>query len=154
VRWSNFLFSLLGVSLAFWAYDLATTFYAIDVARVAYEVNPLGWPLGALGAFTYYAPTVVLTYMLLFRIRQKTSLYAAVPIAVVALLMGSMNLHAAIGNFQFFLTYAFIPAGIRYNLLFFVIAVDLVYAAVLGLAIRRQLLHRQATLVQPNHPLC
>ncbi|XES78428.1 MAG: hypothetical protein ACBZ72_06025 [Candidatus Bathyarchaeia archaeon] len=134
--------------------DLATTFYAIAVARVAYEVTPLRWPLGALGAFTYYAPTVVLTYILLFRIRQKTSLYAAVPIAVVALLMGSMNLHAAICNFHFFLAYAFIPAGIRYNLLFFVIAVDLVYAAVLGLAIRRQLLHRQATLPQSNRPLC
>ncbi len=139
--------------MAFWAYDLATTFYAIDVARVAYEVNPLGWPLGALGALTYYAPTVVLTYVLLFRIRQKTSLYAAVPIAAVALLMGSMNLNAAIGNFQFFLAYASIPVGIRYNLFAVILAVDLVYAATLGLAVRRQFSHKQCNLVPVKNNL-
>jgi hypothetical protein len=102
-KWGSILFSLQGAVLAFWAFDLATTFYVVNIARVATEINPLGWPLGALGALAYYAPTVILSYMLIFRIKQKTSLYAAIPITAVALCMGSMNLNAGIGNFGFFI---------------------------------------------------
>jgi hypothetical protein len=135
-KWSSFLFALLGVALACWVYDLATTFYAIDIARVAFEVNPLGWPLGALGAFAYYGPTVTLTYVLLFRIRQKMSLYAAVPITLVALYMAAMNLNAGVGNFAFFLENAALSVGIRYNLLALVATVDLAYAVMLAKAIK------------------
>jgi hypothetical protein len=145
-KWSHLLFALQGAALACWAYDLATTFYAIDIARVAYEVNPLGWPLGALGAFAYYVPTIILTYILLFRIKQKTSIYAAVPVTAVALFMGSMNLNAGIGNFQFFVTYAWLPLEIRYSLLATILAVDLVCAATVATSIRRHILNGQEKL--------
>ncbi|HTY75574.1 MAG TPA: hypothetical protein VMD05_08415, partial [Candidatus Nanoarchaeia archaeon] len=125
-------------ALACWAYDLATTFYAINVARVAAEINPLGWPLGALGAFAYYFPTVILTYILLFRLREKISFYAAVPMTVVALLMSSMNLNAGIGNFAFFVWTASLSAPISYNLTAFVAILDLVFVAILLSASRKK----------------
>ncbi len=131
-KWSAVLFSLQGVALACWMFDLATTFYAIDIARVATEINPLGWPLGALGAFAYYAPTVILTYVLLFRIKQKVSLYAAIPMTAVMLYMGLMNLNAGVGNYQFFIVTASLAGDIRFNLLAVIVAVDLVYALVLA----------------------
>lgn len=131
-KWSQILFSLQGVVLACWAYDLVTTYYAIDVARVATEINPLGWPLGAVGALVYYAPTVVLTYVLLFRIKQKVSFYTAIPITALSLYMGSMNLNAAIGNFNFFVETAWLATGTRYVLLATVAAVNLVFIAVLA----------------------
>jgi hypothetical protein len=140
---SNFLFALQGAALACWVYDLATTYYAIDVARIAYEVNPLGWPLGAIGALVYYAPTVILTYVLLFRVKERISVYAAIPMTLVVLCMGSMNLNAGIGNFNFFLTSACLPTGIRYNLLAIILLADLVYAATLATVARRQIFHKQ-----------
>jgi len=143
------LFALLGVALACWAYDLATTFYAIDVARVAFEVNPLGWPMGALGALAYYGPTVVLTYVLLFKVRQKMSLYAAVPITLVALSMGAMNLNAGVGNFGFFLEYASISASIRINLLALVAAVDLAYVALMAKVARNSVLQKKTKNLNP-----
>ncbi len=54
-KWRYLLFSFQGVALAFWMFDIATTFYAINVTGLAIELNPLGWPLGILGAFAYYA---------------------------------------------------------------------------------------------------
>jgi len=41
-KWRNLLFSFQGVALAFWMLDILTTFYAINVTRLAYELNPLG----------------------------------------------------------------------------------------------------------------
>lgn len=148
-KWSSILFALLGVALACWAYDLATTFYAIDVARVAFEVNPLGWPLGALGALAYYGPTVILTYVLLFRIRQKMSLYAATPIILVALCMGVMNLNAGVGNFSFFLDTASISAGIRYNLLALIVVVDLAFAGMMAKVARNNVLQKKTKNLNP-----
>ncbi|MFB3890213.1 MAG: hypothetical protein ACE14S_12040 [Candidatus Bathyarchaeia archaeon] len=129
---SHVLFALQGVALACWAFDLATTFYAIDVARVATEINPLGWPFGALGAFAYYGPTVALSYVLLFRMRQKVSVFAAIPMTTVMLLMGSMNLNAGIGNYGFFLSTASLAAEIRFSLLVVVLAANVVYALLLA----------------------
>jgi hypothetical protein len=126
-KWSNLLFALQGISLACWGYDLATTFYAINVARVATEINPLGWPLGAAGALSYYGPTIILSYLLLFKIRQKSSLYAAIPMTIVALLMGAMNFNAGIGNFDFFLANASLASSVRNNLLVLVASVDILY---------------------------
>jgi hypothetical protein len=139
---SYVLFGLQGVALACWAYDLATTFYAINISRLAFEINPLGWPLGAMGALAYYAPTVILTYVLLFKIKQKTSLCAAIPITVIALLMGSMNLNAGLGNFRIFLIFASVPTAIRYNLLAIILAVDFGCAATLAAAARRSVFGR------------
>ena len=131
-KWSQILFSLQGVVLACWAYDLLTTYYAIDVARVATEINPLGWPLGVMGAFAYYVPTIILTYVLLFRLKQKVSFYTAILITALSLYMGSMNLNAGIGNFNFFVETAWLATGTCYVLLTTVVAVNLVFIAILA----------------------
>jgi hypothetical protein len=52
-KWRNLLFSFQGIALALWMYDIVTTFYAINVTGLAVEINPLGWPLGILGAFAF-----------------------------------------------------------------------------------------------------
>jgi hypothetical protein len=116
-RWRSLLFSLQGVALAFWMYDLATTFYAINVTHLAYELNPLGWPLGVLGALAYYGPTLLGSYLLLFRINERHALYAAVPLTIVALGMSSMNLIAGAQNFQVFIDTTALASGVRYSLL-------------------------------------
>lgn len=145
----GFLFALQGAAMACWAYDLATTFYAINVARVATEINPLGWPLGAVGALSYYAPTVILTYVLLFRLKAKISFYAAIPITAVALLMGAMNLNAGVGNFTFFVWTASLSSPMRYYLMGLMATVDLVYAAVFASApIKRMLEMRKPAFVK------
>ena len=134
------LFGLQGAALACWAYDLATTFYAINIARVATEINPLGWPLGAAGALSYYAPTVILTYVLLFKLKAKISFYAAVPITAVALLMSSMNLNAGVDNFNFFVLTASLSAPTRYNLMALIATVDFAFAATLLATSRKRVL--------------
>ncbi len=116
-KWRKLLFSFQGVALAFWMFDLATTFYAINVTGLAVELNPLGWPLGILGALTYYAPTLVFSYILLFKIRDKISLYAAIPLTLITLGMGSMNLIAGAQNFQVFADTAALASGVRFGLL-------------------------------------
>jgi hypothetical protein len=135
-KYGGFLFALQGAALACWAYDLATTYYAVDVARIAYELNPLGWPLGALGALVYYAPAVTFTYLLLFRIKDKTAYYAAIPMAAISLCMGAMNLYAGIGNF--FLVTAWLPTATRYSLLALVLSVDLACLVTLAVTAKRQ----------------
>ena len=82
-KWRNLLFSFQGVALAFWMFDIATTFYAINVSGLAVELNPLGWPLGILGAFAYYAPTLAFSYVLLFKIKERIALYAALPLTLI-----------------------------------------------------------------------
>jgi hypothetical protein len=138
-KWASMFFALQGVALACWAYDLTTTFYAIDIARVAVEINPLGWPLGALGAMSYYVPTVLLSYVLLFRLKQRVSLYAAVPVTIVALMMGLMNLNAGAQNFKFYIITAWLPLNMRSSLLAIVLASDLAFAAIFTAAITRKL---------------
>jgi hypothetical protein len=146
-RFSDILFALQGAALACWAYDLATTFYAIDVARVATEINPLGWPLGALGALSYYVPTVILTYVLLFRLKAKISFYGAIPITAVALIMGSMNLNAGVGNFTFFVWTASLSTPMHYYLMAVIVTVEFVCAAIFASAsIKRMLETRKLTI--------
>ena len=87
-KWRNLLFSFQGVVLAFWMFDITTTFYAINVTGLAVELNPLGWPLGILGAFAYYAPTLVFSYVLLFKMKDRVAFYAAVPLTLITLGMG------------------------------------------------------------------
>jgi len=126
-KWGNFLFALQGAALACWIFDLITTFYAVDITKMAFEINPLGWPLGALGALAYYGPTITLSYILIYRINQKVSLYGAIPITFVALYMGSMNFNAGINNFEFFIATANLPSRIGINLLSVLVVLDLVY---------------------------
>lgn len=115
-KWRNLLFSVQGVALAFWAFDILTTFYAINITGLAVELNPLGWPLGILGAFAYYGPTVVFSYVLLFRTKERISLYAAVPLTLVTLGMSTMNLMAGAQNFQVFVDTAALATGVRFGL--------------------------------------
>lgn len=149
-KYGSILFALQGAALSCWAYDLATTFYAINIARIATEINPLGWPLGAVGALSYYAPTVILTYVLLFRLKTKTSFYAAIPITAVALLMSSMNLNAGIGNFTFFVWTTSLSAPVSYYLLAFIATVDLTFVAILALAPKRRMLNAQRLTIAKN----
>ncbi len=79
-KWRNLLFSFQGVALGFWMFDILTTVYAINVTGLAIELNPLGWPWGILGALVFFGPTLVFSYVLLFRIKEKISMYAALPI--------------------------------------------------------------------------
>ena len=116
-KWRNLLFSLQGAALAFWAFDVATTFYAINVTGLAVELNPLGWPLGILGAFIYYGPTFVFTYVLLFKIKESITLYAAVPLTLLTLAMSTMNLMAGAQNFQVFIDTATLATGVCFGLL-------------------------------------
>lgn len=124
-KWRNLLFSFQGVGLAFWMFDIATTFYAINVTGLATELNPLGWPLGILGAFAYYAPTLVFSYVLLFKIKESISLYAAIPLTLVTLGMGMMNLVAGALNFLVFVYTAALATGVLYGLLALIVTVNL-----------------------------
>jgi hypothetical protein len=116
-KWRNLLFSVQGAALAFWAFDIATTFYAINVTGLAVELNPLGWPLGILGAFIYYGPTVVFSYVLLFKIKESITFYAAIPLTLLTLGMSTMNLMAGAQNFQVFVDTAALATGVRFGLL-------------------------------------
>ena len=124
-KWRNLLFSFQGVALAFWMFDIATTFYAINVTGLAVELNPLGWPLGILGASAYYAPTLVFAYILLFKMKESIAFYASIPLTLITLGMGVMNLMAAAQNFQVFVDTAMLATGIQYGLLSLIITVNL-----------------------------
>jgi hypothetical protein len=124
-KWRNLLFSFQGVALAFWMFDIATTLYAINVTGLATELNPLGWPVGILGAFAFYGPTLICSYVLLFKIKESISFFSAIPLTLVTLGMGTMNLVAGAQNFQVFVDTAAIATGIRYGLLALVVSVNL-----------------------------
>ena len=134
-KWRNMLFSFQGVVLAFWMFDIATTFYAINVTGLAVELNPLGWPLGIFGAFAFFGPVLVFSYVLLFKLKEKVSLYAALPLTMLALGMGAMNLLAGAQNFQVFVDTASLAVNMRFELLALAVGFDL---AVL-LALKRAL---------------
>ncbi len=130
-RWRNLLFSFQGVALGFWLFDILTTFYAIDVTRTSIELNPLGWPLGILGAFAFYGPTLVFSYILLFRLKEKVSFYAAFPLTLITLGMSVMNLAAGAQNFQVFVETASLESGVQYGLLELILATNLIVLLVL-----------------------
>jgi hypothetical protein len=125
-KWRNLLFAFQGVALAFWSFDLLTTFYAIDITGLAIELNPLGWPLGILGAFAFYGPVLVFSYVLLFKLKETISFYAALPLTLLTLVMASMNLLAGAQNFQVFVDTAVLAANVRYGLLVLVLAINFV----------------------------
>jgi len=124
VNWRHLLFGFQGAALAFWTYDVATTFYAINLTGLATELNPLGWPLGILGAAAYYLPTVALSYVLLFRLKGNVALYAAVPYTLVTVAMASMNLFAGAQNFQVFVDTALLAPNVRLDLVASIAALD------------------------------
>ena len=152
-RIRGILFSLQGVALACWAFDLTTTFYAIDVTRLATEVNPLGWPIGILGALMYYGPTVVMTYVLLFKIKQKSSIYVGIVLSAVMLGMGALNFDAGAQNLRVFLATAHIMPELRFNLLTVVLAADVVSIAAFTRILCKHPFKRPEKLNHPNSSL-
>jgi hypothetical protein len=128
----SLLFSLQGVALAFWSFDLITTFYAINVTGLAVELNPLGWPLGMLGAFAFYGPTLVFSYVLLFKLKDMVALYAAIPLSVITMGIGLMNLFAGAQNFQVFVQTASLAAGVRFELLALIAGLNLAVPFILS----------------------
>ncbi len=124
-KWRNLMFSFQGVALGFWLFDILTTFYAINIARTSIELNPLGWPWGILGALVFYGPTLVFSYVLLFRLKEKVSFCAALPLTLITLGMGVMNLVAGAQNFQVFVQTASLEVGVRYGLLELIVAANL-----------------------------
>ena len=130
-RWRNLLFSFQGVALGFWLFDILTSFYAINVTRTSIELNPLGWPWGILGAFAFYGPTLVFSYILLFKLTEKFSFYAAFPLTLITLGMSVMNLAAGAQNFQVFFETASLESGVRYGLLELILATNLIVLLVL-----------------------
>ena len=116
-KWRNLLFSFKGVAFAFWMFDIITTFYAINVTGLAIELNPLGSPLGILGAFAFYGPTFIFSYILLFKIKETNALYAAIGLTMITLGMSAMNLFAGAQNFQVFVDTAKLATGVRFGLL-------------------------------------
>lgn len=117
INWRQVLFGFQGAALAFWSFDMLTTFYAINLSGLATELNPLGWPTGILGAAVFYIPTVLLSYVLLFKLKENVALYAAVPFTMVTLAMASMNLLAGAENFQVFVDSAVLASNVRLDLL-------------------------------------
>jgi len=105
-RWKQILTGLFGVSFACWFFDVATTFYLIDVSGLAYEANPLGWPLGILGGLIFYVPAFVFTQRLMRENGQKLPVSAAVVITLLALYIAWSNLIAAGQNFGWILSSA------------------------------------------------
>jgi len=124
-KWRHLMFSFQGVALAFWMFDLATTFYAINITGLAVEINPLGWPLGILGALAFYAPTLIFSYVLLFKIKEKIAFYASIPLTLLTLGMSSMNLLAGAQNFQVFVDTATLGATLRYEFLALILTINL-----------------------------
>jgi hypothetical protein len=93
------------IPLGFWAFDVITTLYAINILGVAGELNPLGWPWGAWGALTFYVPAVIFPYVLLFRMENRFAVWSATVITLIAVGFGAMNLLAALHNIQVALTF-------------------------------------------------
>jgi len=141
-KWRNMLFSFQGVALGFWIFDIITTFYAINVTRLAIELNPLGWPWGILGALAFYGPALTFSYVLLFRMKEKVPLFVALPLTVLTLGMGTMNLVAGAQNFQVFVLTASLATGVRYGLLTLIVTLNLA----VPLTLKRM-------VAQPKHSL-
>ncbi|MCL5877485.1 MAG: hypothetical protein M1540_06710 [Candidatus Bathyarchaeota archaeon] len=141
-KWRTVLFAFQGVALAFWSYDLLTTFYAIDITGLAIELNPLGWPLGILGAFAFYGPSLLFSYVLLFRLKENISFYAAIPLTMISMSMSLMNLFAGAQNFQVFVHTATLAANVRFELLAVTAALNLVIPIVLT----RRMMHPKPQL--------
>jgi hypothetical protein len=62
---------------------------------------------------------------LLFRLKEKVSLYATLPLTLVTLGRGMMNLIAGAQNFQVFIDTVALAAGMRYSFLGLIVAVNL-----------------------------
>jgi hypothetical protein len=94
----NLLMALQGFGFACWFFDVLSTTLVIDVEHASSELNPLGWPLSALGALAYFIPITFIAYYLLFGLKSKESFYAAVVLTGVSVFMGLRNFGASFYN--------------------------------------------------------
>jgi hypothetical protein len=94
----RFLPCLYVVPFVFWGFDVATTFLAINIYRVAEESNPLGWPWAIIGGLIFYIPAFAFTYWLSFREKSKGRLLVAVLITGLACWVGVTNFLAGLHN--------------------------------------------------------
>jgi uncharacterized membrane protein len=101
------------------------------VTGLAVELNPLGWPWGILGAFAFYGPALVFAYLLLFRIKEKHSLYAALPLTLLTLAMIFINIFGEAQNFQVFIDTAIVAEAVRSDLFSLLATMDLVVPMIL-----------------------
>lgn len=92
----NILMSMQGVGFACWFFDVLSTIFVVNIKQSDSELNPLGWPFGAVGALAYYIPITFVAYCLLFKVKSKESFYGAVGITAVSLFMGARNLNAGL----------------------------------------------------------
>ncbi|MGD6933506.1 MAG: hypothetical protein ACQCN5_04795 [Candidatus Bathyarchaeia archaeon] len=98
IQTKNVLMALQGFGFACWFFDVLSTTLVIDVQHAGSELNPLGWPLSALGALAYFVPITFVTYYLLFKLKTKESFYGAVALTGVSIFMGLRNLGASLFN--------------------------------------------------------
>lgn len=127
-RVKGILIASFGVCFAWWTFDVALTFYAINAMGIASELNPLGWPLGAVGGLIFYVPAFLFTYFLAFRMKHKYSMLAAIIITVLSLYIGFMNFIAAGQNFSLILAYLAPPSLATYIYVFaLLLSVDIAY---------------------------
>ncbi len=131
-KWRNLLFAFQGVALGFWMFDIITTVYAINVTGLAIELNPLGWPWGILGALAFYGPTSIFAYVLLFKFKDKIAVYSAIPLSLLTLFMGSLNMLAGAQNFGVFVTTAFLATNLRFDFFVVIAAFDIAVPLVLA----------------------
>jgi hypothetical protein len=94
----NILMALQGFGFACWFFDLLSTVFVIDIKHASYELNPLGWPLSAVGALVYFVPITFIAYYLLFKLKSKVSFYSTVVLTGVSIFMGLRNLVASLYN--------------------------------------------------------
>jgi hypothetical protein len=101
----------------------------------------------------YYGPTAVMLYVLLFKIKQKSSIYVCIMFSAVTLGMRAMSFAAGAQNLWVFLTIAHIMPELRFNLLAVVLATDLVSIAAFTRILGKHPFKRPEKLNHPNSSL-
>ncbi len=81
--------------------------------------------MGNFGAFAFYGPALTFSYVLLFRMKEKVSLSRSLPLTLLTIGMGTMNLVAGAQNFQVFVATASLATGVRYGLLTLIVTLNL-----------------------------
>lgn len=110
--------------------------------KLSHRAKSAGLAWGILGALAVCGPTLVFSYVLLFKMKEKISFYAALPMTLITLGMGTMNLVAGAQNFQVFVDTAAVATGIRYGLLALIVTVNLV----VPLTLKRMIIQPKSSL--------
>lgn len=92
------LMSLQETGFACWFADVISTIFVVDISQSDSELNPLGWPLGAIGALAYFVPITFVVYYLLYKNKAAASFYGAVAITFVSFFMGARSVNASFYN--------------------------------------------------------